>query len=245
MSDWLSDLTSDESQKVDADQFRVNQQKAIPKDEPTFFQGTPKALFTGAGAGFAKAADTITAPITEVIDRTSHSFRDVRTEGFIEPYAEHKKSKDQARDELTMQAIDYLEDKENTGTAGRFVFGLTDYGTRAIVGSLGGGIVGATAVTGVSEYDFVKKDLVRKGVDESTATKVAATQGVVAGVSTALPLAYGFRGTSGLITDGIASIGGATAISTGGQYASNQMLEDGGYVDQAKHHGERGCAHIQ
>lgn len=234
MSDWLSDLTSDESQKVDADQFRVNQQKAIPKDEPTFFQGTPKALFTGAGAGFAKAADTITAPITEVIDRTSHSFRDVRTEGFIEPYAEYKKSKDQARDELTMQAIDYLEDKENTGAAGRFVFGLTDYGTRAIVGSLGGGVIGATTVTGASEYDFVKKDLIRKGVDESTATKVAATQSVVAGVSTALPLSYGFRGTSGLITDGIASIGGATAFSTGGQYASNQMLESGGYVDQAK-----------
>lgn len=49
-----------------------------------------------------------------------------------------------------------------------------------------------------------------------------------------MPINYGFKGTGGLVKDAALSVGGATALSTAGQYASGQVLESEGYDKQAK-----------
>lgn len=233
MSNWLSEYTDEEQKQVDAVNAKGIAHKSQIKEESSgLFQLA--APVRGMGAGFAKVADTIAAPIDAVVDRVGYSFKDVGTEEFIEPYSVYKEQKQKARDDLVYESIDYLKDEGNTGTIGNIAFSLGDYATRAVVGSAVGGVAGAAAVTGASETNYVYGDLTRDGVDSETAGKVALTDGVVAAAATALPMSYGFKGTGGVIKDGILSVGGATALSQGGQAVSGAILDSEGYDKQAK-----------
>ena len=234
MSNWLSEYSTDDQKQVDqlntpGVAFKPLEQKA---ESGALFKVA--APFRGAAAGFAKVGDAIAAPVDAVVDRVSYSLDDVGKEEFSEPYSAYKERKQKTRDDLVYESIDYLQDKENTGTVGNIAFSLGDYATRAVVGSAVGGIAGAAAVTGGSETNYVYGDLTRDGVDEETALKVALTDGAVAAVSTALPMSYGFKGTGGVIKDGLLSVGGASGLSIGGQAASGAILESEGYDKQAK-----------
>lgn len=235
MGNWLSEYSGEEQQKIDDLNAKgLTHNPTQQKKEPGLFDGAASSPIRGAGAGFAKAVDTITKPIDAVVDRVSYSFRDVQADEFIEPYAEYKTKQDKARDGLVFGAIDKLEDKENTGLIGNIGFGVGDFATRTVVGSMVGGVAGGAVAAGASETNYSYKDLTRKGVDSETAGKVAIVDGVVAGASAALPMSYGFKGTGGIVKDAALSVGGATALSTGGQAASGAILESEGYDKQAK-----------
>ncbi|WP_180030897.1 transglycosylase SLT domain-containing protein [Acinetobacter sp. YH12245] len=234
MSNWLSEYTTDEQKQVDELNAKGIAHKPVEQKKESSGLFQLAAPVRGMGAGFAKAVDTITAPVDAVVDRVSYSFKDVSTDEIIEPYSAYKANKEKARDDLVYESIDYLEDKENTGTIGNIAFSLGDYATRAATGSALGGPVGAAAVTGASETHYVYGDLTRDGVDSETALKVGLTDGGVATVSTLLPMSYGWKGTGGLIKDAALSVGGATALSTGGQAISGAILESEGYDKQAK-----------
>ncbi|MDH5819001.1 transglycosylase SLT domain-containing protein [Acinetobacter pseudolwoffii] len=234
MSNWLSEYSSSDQKQVDQLNTPGVSYAPIEQKEESGALFKVAAPFRGAAAGFAKVGDAIAAPVDAVVDRVSYSFDDVGKEEFSEPYSAYKERKQKARDDLVYESIDYLQDKENTGTVGNIAFSLGDYATRAVVGSAVGGIAGAAAVTGGSETNYVYGDLTRDGVDEETALKVALTDGAVAAVSTALPMSYGFKGTGGVIKDGLLSVGGASGLSIGGQAASGAILESEGYDKQAK-----------
>ncbi|WP_411684290.1 lytic transglycosylase domain-containing protein [Acinetobacter indicus] len=234
MSNWLSEFSGEEQRQVDEVTAQGITGKATVTEEKGLFDGVATALPRGAGAGFAKVANTIAKPIDAVTDRVGYAFKDVHSDEFIEPFSEYKDKQEKARDDLIYSGIEALEDKENTGTVGNVLFSLGDYATRAATGSVVGGVGGAALATGASETDYVYGDLTRQGVDSETATKVALTDGVVAAVSTALPLSYGFKGTGGIVKDAALSVGGATAISTGGQALSGNILESEDYDKQAK-----------
>jgi len=234
MSNWLSEYSPEEQKQVDAVNAKGLTHKPTETTEESSSLFSLAAPIRGMGAGFAKVGDAIAAPIDAVVDRVSYSLDDVGKEEFSEPYSAYKERKQKARDDLVYESIEYLEDKENTGTVGNIAFSLGDYATRAVVGSAVGGIAGAAAVTGGSETNYVYGDLTREGVDEETALKVALTDGAVAAVSTALPMSYGFKGTGGVIKDGLLSVGGASGLSIGGQAVSGAILESEGYDKQAK-----------
>lgn len=234
MSNWLSEYAPEEQKQVDELNAKGIAHKPVEQKEESSGLFQLAAPVRGMGAGFAKAVDTITAPVDAVVDRVSYSFKDVSTDEIIEPYSAYKANKEKARDDLVYESIDYLKDEQNTGTLGNIAFSLGDYATRAVVGSAVGGVPGAAAVTGLSESHYVYGDLTRDGVDEETALKVALTDGAVAAVSTALPMSYGFKGTGGVIKDGLLSVGGASGLSIGGQAASGAILESEGYDKQAK-----------
>ncbi|KGH50493.1 transglycosylase [Acinetobacter idrijaensis] len=234
MSNWLSEYSSSDQKQVDQLNAPGVSYAPIEQKEESSALFKVAAPLRGAAAGFAKVGDAIAAPIDAVVDRVSYSLDDVGKEEFSEPYSAYKERKQKARDDLVYESIDYLQDKENTGTVGNIAFSLGDYATRAVVGSAVGGVAGAAAVTGGSETNYVYGDLTRDGVDEETALKVALTDGAVAAVSTALPMSYGFKGTGGIIKDGLLSVGGASGLSIGGQAVSGQVLESEGYDKQAK-----------
>lgn len=234
MSNWLSEYSPEEQKQVDEVNAKGLAHKPTETTEDSSGLFSLAAPFRGAAAGFAKVGDAIAAPVDAVVDRVSYSLDDVGKEEFSEPYSAYKERKQKTRDDLVYESIEYLEDKENTGTVGNIAFSLGDYATRAVVGSAVGGIAGAAAVTGGSETNYVYGDLTRDGVDEETALKVALTDGAVAAVSTALPMSYGFKGTGGIIKDGLLSVGGASGLSIGGQAASGAILESEGYDKQAK-----------
>lgn len=234
MSNWLSEYSPEEQKQVDEVNAKGLAHKPTETTEDSSVLFSLAAPIRGMGAGFAKVGEVIAAPIDAVVDRVSYSLDDVGKEEFSEPYSAYKERKQKARDDLVYESIDYLQDKENTSTVGNIAFSLGDYATRAVVGSAVGGIAGAAAVTGGSETNYVYGDLTRDGVDEETALKVALTDGAVAAVSTALPMSYGFKGTGGVIKDGLLSVGGASGLSIGGQAASGAILESEGYDKQAK-----------
>lgn len=234
MSNWLSEYAPEEQKQVDELNAKGIAHKPTETTEDSSGLFSLAAPIRGMGAGFAKVGEVIAAPIDAVVDRVSYSLDDVGKEEFSEPYSAYKERKQKSRDDLVYESIEYLEDKENTGTVGRIGFAIGDYATRAAAGSAVGGIAGAAAVTGGSETNYVYGDLTRDGVDSETAAKVALTDGAVAAVSTALPMSYGFKGTGSIVKDGLLSIGGATALSQGGQAASGAILESEGYDKQAK-----------
>lgn len=234
MSNWLSEYAPEEQKQVDELNAKGIAHKPVEQKEESSGLFQLAAPVRGMGAGFAKVGEVIAAPIDAVVNRVGYSFKDVGTEEFIEPYSAYKENKQKARADLVYESIEYLQDKENTGTIGNIAFSLGDYATRAALGSAVGGVPGAAAVTGASETNYVYGDLTRDGVDSETAAKVALTDGAVAAVSTALPMSYGFKGTGGIVKDGLLSVGGATALSQGGQAASGAILESEGYDKQAK-----------
>ncbi|MGP4772523.1 lytic transglycosylase domain-containing protein [Acinetobacter sp. PFS20] len=234
MSNWLSDLSSENQQEFEELNSKGLQHPDIRPNEPSAFSGAISSPFRGAAIGLNKVGDAISAPIDAVVDRVSYSLKDVSTNEFIEPYEEYKAKREKSRDNLVYGTIDKLEDKANTGVVGRFGVGAGDYLFRGSLGAVTGGTIGAVTLTGGSTGNYVYTDLTRNGVDEDTALKVAGVNAVGDAVGTALPIGYGFKGAGGLVGDAALSIGGATGLNTATQYASNQILEAAGYDKQAK-----------
>lgn len=238
---WLSEID-------DSEQQSINEMKAgglgkapkQPKKEVGLFDGAATAIPRGVAAGAIKVYDTAKKPFERVADHLQYSIDDVQNGGldgaldvreksFSDVHEEKNKDR---RDALVMQ-VEELQDAPNSGLVGNMLFGVSDYATRTLAGAPLGP-VGAALTTGVTEVNYSREDLIQKGVDEGTATTTALIDGGVAFGSTLLPVNYGFKGTSGLIGDSALSIGGATALSTAGQYASGQVLESEGYDKQAK-----------
>ncbi|HCW3710212.1 TPA: lytic transglycosylase domain-containing protein [Acinetobacter baumannii] len=234
MSNWLSDLSSETQQDFEKLNSQGLQHPDTRPNEPGVFDGAISSPFRGMAIGLNKVGDAISAPIDAVVDRVSYSLKDVSTNEFIEPYEEFKAKREKARDNLVYGTIADLEDKDNTGIVGNIGVGVGDYLWRGALGVATSGTLGAATLTGGSTGNYVYTDLTRKGVDENTALKVAGVNAVGDAVGTALPISYGFKGSGGLVADAALSVGGATGLNTGMQYASEQLLKSKGYDKQAK-----------
>jgi hypothetical protein len=238
---WLSEIDDSEQQSInEMNAGGLGKAPKQPKKEVGLFDGAVTAIPRGVAAGAVKVYDTAKKPFERVADHLQYSIDDVRNGGldgaldvreksFSDVHEEKNKDR---RDTLVMQ-VEELQDAPNSGFVGNMLFGISDMGTRVLAGAPLGP-VGAALTTGVTEVNYSREDLIHKGVDEDTATTAALIDGGVAAASTVLPLSYGFKGTGGLVKDAALSIGGATALSTAGQYASGQVLESDGYDKQAK-----------
>lgn len=241
MSNWLSGATSQEEQNAEILTQTSNQRKKIKQPEVGFFDGSASAIPRGVLAGAVKTYDVAAKPFRRVADHLEVATEDILNEDFSKPldvrkptFSDVYQDRNTERQNKLVAEIEQLEDRENTGMAGMIGFGVADYATRAVLGGLTGGLGGAIAVTGASEGNYVYENLTSKGVDPSTAVKVAAVDATVAAVATGLPISYGFKGTGGLLGDAAVSIGGATGLLTAGQYTSGEVLESSGYDDLAK-----------
>lgn len=238
---WLSEIDDSEQQSInEMNASGLGKAPKQPKKEVGLFDGAATAIPRGVAAGAVKVYDTAKKPFERVADHLQYSIDDVQNGGldgaldvreksFSDVHEEKNKDR---RDALVME-VEELQDAPNSGLVGNILFGVSDYATRALAGAPLGP-VGAALTTGVTEVNYSREDLIQKGVDEDTATTTALIDGGVAAASTILPISYGFKGTGGLVKDAALSIGGATALSTAGQYASGQVLESEGYDKQAK-----------
>ncbi|RKG44863.1 lytic transglycosylase domain-containing protein [Acinetobacter sp. WCHAc060007] len=238
---WINEIDDGEQQSINEMNAKGLGKAPKQKKEVGLFDGAASAIPRGLVAGAVKVADTVSKPFERVADHLQYSIDDVQNGGLDgaldvrEPsFSDVHKAKNKDRRDALVLEIEQLQDAQNTGTAGNILFSLSDYGVRALGGGLIAGPVGAAALTGASETNYSRDELIHKGVDESTATKAALIDGGIAAVSTALPLSYGLKGTGGLAADAAISVGGATALSQGGQFASGELLKSEGYDKQAK-----------
>jgi soluble lytic murein transglycosylase-like protein len=124
---------------------------------------------------------------------------------------------------LRTTARSYLPDPNTSNIAESLLFGLGDFGARAIgytvtVGPVGPVMMGVDE--GMSEADRLKAE----GVDFTTRTKVGAIAGVVAAAATALPVA----GKTVAQTAGLVAAGGPASFMAQ-QAASKAILEHADY----------------
>jgi hypothetical protein len=127
----------------------------------------------------------------------------------------------ETHDEVFNNAVDYWTPKPGeVGAAGQ------------IAGQLAGGvmqaIVSPALLVGTSALSPAE-DLVREGVDASTATKVGVIQGAGAGIGLKMP----FLGQT-LATRVLSGAGGNLMQGTAGALASSEVLKAGGYDKQAE-----------
>ena len=194
MSNWLSEYSPEDQKQVDELNAGGIQHKSQVKKEVGLFDGAPSAIPRGIVAGGVKLADTAVKPFERVKDHLEYSIKDtldgglegsldVREPSFTEVH--EAKNKDR-RSQLVME-IEQLQDAENSGAVGNFLFSASDMLTRAIGGGLVAGPLGAAATTGASEGVYSYEELVHKGVDSETAMKVAGVDAAVASVFTAIP----------------------------------------------------------
>jgi hypothetical protein len=242
MSNWLSEYSGEDQIQVDELNSKgIAHKPTQQKKEVGLFDGATSAIPRGVAAGALKVYDTAKKPFERVADHVGYAIKDtldggldgaldVRKPSFSDVH--EAKNKDR-RDALVLE-IEQLQDAQNTGIAGNILFSLSDYGVRALGGGLIAGPAGAAVLSGASETNYSREELIHKGVDETTATKAALIDGGIATVSTVLPLSYGFKGAGGVVADATISVGGATALSTAGQYASGAVLKSEGYDKQAK-----------
>lgn len=232
---WLNDLADDEQLAVEDLQSKgITGQPSQPEKKLGLFDGAADSPIRGAGVGFIKVADTLAKPLDLAGDAASYAFDYVTGDADLPSFSQYREKAIKQRDDLVYGTIEALEDREHTGIAGNIGVALGDYIWRGFTGGAAGGVAGAATLTGSSTGHYYYNDLRRKEVDPYTAAQVAGVNAVGDAVATALPLSYGYKGTSGIIRDALLSIGGATGLLTGMQFTSGEVLQDAGYDDQSK-----------
>lgn len=124
----------------------------------------------------------------------------------------------------------YRPDPTEVGVAGQIIGEAAAILPRTVVGAAFGGPVGAAVAAGGPAGYSRKRTAMEEGIDESTATMLGLTEGVVTGVGAAIPAA-GFAKT--LAGDAVLAVGANVGLGMAHRGASAELLEGGGYHAQA------------
>ena len=220
---WFDTFTDDEQQSVEQLQKQGITGKPTQKKEVGLFDGAADSPIRGAGVGFIKVADTLARPLDYAGDAVSYVYDAATSKEPLPSFNDYRANAVKQRDDLVFKSIEALEDRENTGLIGNIGVGLGDYLWRGFTGGVTGGVGGAAVLTGGSTGVYQYNKQRREGVDSYTSLQVAGVNAVGDAAATALPLSYGYKGTSGIIRDGLLSIGGATGLLTGMQFTSAEL----------------------
>lgn len=218
-------LTTPTEKKAGAFSGAVSAVSAVPK---------------GIGAGLGKVVETISdSPLSKPLDFLGYGVTgaaDLITDGSSDTFEQYREKQAANRETNLKATYDYLSPTVDDGIVSNVLYGLSDYLTRAAVGGAVGGIGGAAALTGASDYNFVTNDLVRKGVDLNDARVAGAVQGATSAVLTATPLSF-VRGGASVgrqAADAVVAIGAPVILDSAGRAYNQNRLADKGYTDQAK-----------
>lgn len=117
------------------------------------------------------------------------------------------------------------------GAAAQVLHSLGDVMTRATLGSLLTGPVGGAGTVGLSEEYSSRAASEAEGIDPATAQKKAVVDAVTTGAGVLIP---GSNLVKGKAADALLTIGGNVLLGAAGRGINRQILESGGYAQQAK-----------
>lgn len=229
-----NDVDLDEFAKQESDKGYAAPINPSDAKEVGIFEGAASSVPRGIATGALRYGSTALKPILRIADTLEYSIND--SDDFSKPLDVRKeqlpqftKRQSDERTKTTLDVIEEIEDRKNTGVVGQVLMGLGDIGTRAVLGSFTGGLGGAVAATGLSEADYVYNHLIATGVDSATAAKVAGIQGTVYGGLVGFPV---YRGAG--IFKNVGLITAPVAVSQGGRELSHSILENAGFEQQAQ-----------
>ena len=229
----IDDLFQAQTDSVGLD--LVRRAPPAPKPpEPSTFSGFGIAALSGPTSGFAKGI-AFGADILGAFGSVAGAYPEAL--GGVDLAPEQRKQADAARrkllesgpdyaspaaDPFRQRATDLMPDPLTSGRAAQLVFGLGDFLGQYAAGGLLAGPLAPAVVGGTTGFAEAEK-LRGEGVDAATRAKAATVQGVIAGISTVLPVAgKTIAGTVGLVA-------GAGTAQTGATAATQTILRNAGY----------------
>ena len=133
MSNWLSEYASEDQKQIDELNAGGIQHKSQVKKEVGLFDGVPSAIPRGALAGAVKVVDTAAKPFERVKDHLEYSIKDTLDGGLEGPldvrepsFADVHEAKNKDRRAQLVMEVEQLQDAENSGAVGNFLFSASD-----------------------------------------------------------------------------------------------------------------------
>lgn len=216
---FIGDLAFDDQRALEQDALA---NPATTPAQPSFWDGSGTALFTGIGQGLAQ----LTLQAAQYgNDPTQAILMDVPTD---EEEMARRANVGEQRRQLTERL---RPSAETSGTAAQVLFGLGDVGARFAFGGASGGLPVAALTAGSSVGEQRFSELRAEGVDTKTAAMAGAVEGGVTAIGAFLPAAR-------LLTAPAADLAAVTAANVGLGVAARggvgQLLERNGYTQQAQ-----------
>lgn len=231
---WLDGLVED-NEALSQDQ-RLD--RTSDKLKPGFFTGTLDVVGPGLLRGGIEAVRTAQSAALQLGSlgiesdlAIGASYFPESEQGQIEAHQQFRESQAQEIGESTAESVMSLRpDRTEVGIAGQIIGEAMAILPRTVVGAvLGGPLGGAAAAGGPAGYSR-KQVSMAEGIDESTATWLGLTEGVVTGVGAAIPMA-GFA--KSLVGDAALAVGANVGLGMAHRGVSAEFLESGGYHAQA------------
>lgn len=228
---WLDGLV-EESEAVSQDQ-RLG--RTEDKLKPGFFTGAldvvgPNLLRGGIEAGTAIESGLSSAWQGGLDAAASLLLPEPKFGGTPNVTSAEESSQEAMGQGVGEMAKDYRPDPTEVGVAGQIIGEAAAILPRTIIGAVAGGPVGAAVAAGGPAGYSRKRTAMEEGVDESTATLLGITEGVVTGVGAAIPAA-GF--TKSLAGDALLAVGANVGLGMAHRGAAATLLQGGGYHAQA------------
>ena len=231
---WLDGLVED-NEALSQDQ-RLD--RTSDKLKPGFFTGALDVVGPGLLRGGIEAVRTAQSAALQLGSlgiesdlAIGASFFPESEQGQIEAHQQFRESQAQEIGESTAESVMSLRpDRTEVGIAGQIIGEAMAILPRTVVGAvLAGPLGGAAAAGGPAGYSR-KQVSMAEGIDESTATWLGLTEGVVTGVGAAIPMA-GFA--KSLVGDAALAVGANVGLGVAHRGVSAQLLEANGYQAQA------------
>lgn len=216
---FVTDLAFNDQRALEQDALT---NPALNPPEPSFWDGSGTALFSG----IAQGATQLALQAAQYGNDPDQAFL------FQVPTDEEEIARRAAIGQQRLAVTERLRpDAETSGTAAQILFGLGDAGTRFAFGAASGGLPIAATGVGASMGEQRFSELRAQGVDAKTAALAGAIEGGTLAAGAFLPAA---RLLAQPVADLAVTAGanvGLGAVSRGG---IGQVLESNGYAQQAQ-----------
>lgn len=216
---FVTDLAFNDQQALEQDALA---NPAITPPEPSFWDGSGTALFSGIAQGATQLA----------LQAAQYGNDPDQAILFDVPTDEEEIAR---RAAIGQQRLDVTErlrpDAQTSGTAAQILFGLGDAGTRFAFGAASGGLPIAATGVGASMGEQRFSELRAQGVDPKTAALAGAVEGGTMAAGAFLPAA---RLLSQPVADLAATAGANVALGAVSRGGIGQVLESNGYTQQAQ-----------
>ncbi len=195
---------------------------ALTPPEPSFWDGSGTALFSGIAQGATQLA----------LQAAQYGNDPDQAILFDVPTDEEEIARRAAIGQQRLAVTERLRpDAQTNGTAAQILFGLGDVGTRLAFGAASGGLPVAAGGVGLSMGEQRFSELRGEGVDSKTAAGAGAIEGTTMALGAFLPAA---RLLSRPLADWAATAGANVAIGSASRGGIGEVLERNGYKQQAQ-----------
>lgn len=229
---WLDGMVDESEARSQIDRLDTTDQQL----EPGFFTGSLDAIGPGLKRGAYEAGAAVEAGFTSLwsgaLDTAADLLLPEPKNGGTADVTSAERSSQETLGEGTAAIVESLRpDPVSVGMAGQVIGEAAAILPRTVAATMMGGPVAGAVAAGAPAGYSRKRVAMSEGIDESTATALGMTEGLVVGAGAILPVA---RFVGNVAGDAAISIGANLGLGVLHRGVSAEMLKAGGYAAQAE-----------